>query len=347
MNLVPDFAKKDIDNFNDGKDWQIVKQVHIDSLFRKDYLTTNSSNFLYEMPETIKNVMIMRLVTIEVPNTWYQITERNNIFRINTHYAVPLLNPDGTPLLDVSDNQVINGPIDHIITIPPGNYSAGDLTAFIQGFFDVNNDLQYMVIEVDDFNSKTTFRFKSADELAVDFDVDTVENIIINLRQYFTYSVYFDHQKPVCIERPEYETIGWQFGFRKLKYENITYDEFTNVKFQSVFNGVLESEGIFGANKLNYTFLCVNDFNSNSRENIITGLGNKTHINKDILSRITIKYGSFFVNLDAGDNVFRERHYGGPVNIDRLQFKLIDKYGNLLDLNGSDWSCIIEFLCLR
>ena len=335
MNLVPQFADADLKKIIDGRDYNIVKQLHVDSLFRKNYLNSSSSNFIYEMPETIKNCMLMRLVTIELPNTWYQITEKNNQFRIETHYAVP------DPLGNIPDAE------SYIVYIPPGNYSAGDLTALIQGFFDVTGNLQYLAIEVDDFDSLTTFRFKTQDELTIDFDVNTVDLIISNLTNYYTYSVYFDHQKPICYDRPEYETIGWQFGFRKLKYENISYNGNTLTKWDNTFYGALRSEGIFGANKLNYAFICVNDFNSNSRESIFTGFGNKTHINKDILSRITIKFGSFFVNLDAGDNVTRERHYAGPVNIDKLEFKIIDKYGNILDLNGSDWSCILEFICVR
>tara|TARA_E500000331_G_scaffold23999_1_gene20783 strand:+ start:2558 stop:3565 length:1008 start_codon:yes stop_codon:yes gene_type:complete len=335
MNLVPDFSKSQVQKINDAKDYEIIKQVHIDSIFRKDYLTSSSTDFLYEMPEPIKNVMIMRLITIEVPNTFYQFTEKNNSFRIVTHYAVPL--EDGT----------INPSMETIITIPPGSYPAGDLMALIQTFFELNGDLQYLVIEVDDYNSKTTIRFKTGDELAIDFDIDTVESIMQNLQQYYTYDVFFDHQTPVCQDRPEYETVGWSFGYRKLFYKGVGYDTHVDQKFQKTFHGALISEGIFGANKMNYTFLCVNDFNRNSRESIITGNGNRTHINKDILSRVTIKFGSFFVNLDAGDNVFRERHYGGPVNIDKLQFKLIDKYGNNLNLNGSDWSAILEFICVR
>ena len=68
-------------------------------------------------------------------------------------------------------------------------------------FFNIDLNLK----EVDDFDSLTTFRFKTQDELAIDFDVNTVDLIISNLTNYFTYSVYFDHQKPICNDRPEYE----------------------------------------------------------------------------------------------------------------------------------------------
>jgi len=335
MNLVPQFSKQQIEKINNAKDYEIVKQVNIDSMFRKDYLTSSSSDFIFDMPIPIKNVMIMRLISIEIPNTFYQFTEKNNMFRIVTHYEVPL--DDGT----------INPSKEHIITIPPGNYPAGDLMALIQKFFDVDSDLQYLVIEVDDYSSKTIIRFKTPAELAIDFNVDNVTNLVETLKNYYTFDIYFDHQKPTFVERPEYETVGWTFGYRKRYYKNIGYETHTYQNFQTTYYGFLESEGIFGANKMNYTFICVNDYNRNSRESIISGNSNRTYINKDILSRVTIKYSSFFVNLDAGDDIFRERHYGGPVDIDKLHFKLIDKYGNNLDLNGSDWSAIIEFVCVR
>ena len=78
MNLVPQFSKQQIEKINNAKDYEIVKQVNIDSMFRKDYLTSNSSDFIFEMPIPIKNVMIMRLISIEIPNTFYQFTEKNN-----------------------------------------------------------------------------------------------------------------------------------------------------------------------------------------------------------------------------------------------------------------------------
>mgnify|MGYP003315067125 CR=1 FL=1 len=39
---------KCVPKINDAKDYEIVKQVHIDSMFRKDYMTTTSNNFLFE-----------------------------------------------------------------------------------------------------------------------------------------------------------------------------------------------------------------------------------------------------------------------------------------------------------
>ena len=34
----------------------------------------------------------------------------------------------------------------------------------------------------------------------------------------------------------------------------------------------------------------------------------------------------------------RTREYFGPVNIQRLEIKLYDEYGRILDLNNMDWS---------
>ena len=37
------------------------------------------------------------------------------------------------------------------------------------------------------------------------------------------------------------------------------------------------------------------------------------------------------------------RDYFGPVTIDRLHLRVLNKYGELVDLGGQDYSCIFEF----
>ena len=69
MNLVPQFSEKQIQKINDAKDYEIVKQVHIDSMFRKDYMTTTSNNFLFEMPEPVKNVMTPNFQCVQLEDT--------------------------------------------------------------------------------------------------------------------------------------------------------------------------------------------------------------------------------------------------------------------------------------
>ena len=44
----------------------------------------------------------------------------------------------------------------------------------------------------------------------------------------------------------------------------------------------------------------------------------------------------------ASDKIFKQRDYLGPVNLNKFRIKLLDKYGNVLDLNNNDFSMSIE-----
>jgi hypothetical protein len=50
-----------------------------------------------------------------------------------------------------------------------------------------------------------------------------------------------------------------------------------------------------------------------------------------------------YVFVDTGSGLAKQsRTYFGPVNISRMTIKLINDRGDVVDLNGSDWSCSLE-----
>lgn len=48
--------------------------LNIDSLFRENPQTSLSTDFLIRLPKTYKNVISIRMSSIEIPNTWYSFT---------------------------------------------------------------------------------------------------------------------------------------------------------------------------------------------------------------------------------------------------------------------------------
>jgi len=64
----------------------------------------------------------------------------------------------------------------------------------------------------------------------------------------------------------------------------------------------------------------------------------------DVFAVIPVKSGmppgSMYVDFGGSLQSFK-RNYFGPVNIDRLQIKLLDDRGNILNLNGAEWSVTI------
>ena len=72
------YTKNELENI---KNREHIMSMNVDSLFRDNYTTTTSSDYIFKLPTTIRDVMSMRLVAIELPNTWYTFNEGvNNIF---------------------------------------------------------------------------------------------------------------------------------------------------------------------------------------------------------------------------------------------------------------------------
>lgn len=93
----------------------------------------------------------------------------------------------------------------------------------------------------------------------------------------------------------------------------------------------------------------INEINKNN--NNLTNYLSKAPTTSDILAILpvktstTIPIGSLLVEFSGSlqDNI---RTYFGPVNIDRMNVKLLDDKGNILNLNGNDWCVTLNCNCL-
>jgi len=93
----------------------------------------------------------------------------------------------------------------------------------------------------------------------------------------------------------------------------------------------------------------INEINKNN--NNLTNYLSKAPTSSDILAILpvktstTIPVGSLLVEFSGSlqDNI---RTYFGPVNIERMNVKLLDDKGNVLNLNGNDWCVTLVCNCL-
>jgi len=62
-------------------------------------------------------------------------------------------------------------------------------------------------------------------------------------------------------------------------------------------------------------------------------------MSKDILARISLSGTSFSVLMENNMNIVTEpRMYFGPVDIQKIRIRLYDEYGNILQMNNSNYS---------
>lgn len=162
--------------------------LNINSCFRHNYYQTSQTDFLYNLPIEIKNVSSMRLVSIEIPNSWYLFSskKKNNIFTIT--------------VFDKTKKQTT----DYTIQIEEGNYNFENLEHYLNNtyFYESNIDypLQYIKFSINNNSLKSMFEIIDEENLeynySFNFSIDINQNIM--------------------------NTAGWILGFRLAKYLNIT-----------------------------------------------------------------------------------------------------------------------------
>ena len=294
----------------------IKRTINLDTRFRPNYYTSSSSDFSLTLPVRIKNAVSMRIASIEIPISWYVVAKYwgNSFFKIEWGD-----NGDGTFAHNYN------------VTIPDGNYEpfwqaateATDLASTINTFMHANGDtiLQDIVFNVDRTSGRSGFAWKSGSP---------------NSTQNFKISFSIDENGNSDFSTILQFRLGWLLGFRVGFYEGPS----------------IVSEGICYMKGPRYAFISINDFN-NSVSNYFISAFSSSLLQKDIIARINLTYiqqqqGVYQTGQDDGlsTQINRQRSYFGPVDIERLEIKLLDEFGRVIDLNNMDWSMALTMECL-
>jgi len=250
------------------------------------------------IPTEIKNVVSMRLVSIEIPNSWYLFSnlKKNNIFEII-----------------IRENKQTNG---YKIVVPEGNYNSETLEEYLNSNYfynsDMDNCLKYIKFSINPYNLKSKF--------------EIVENCESE-RKKITFSLKFTETTGQNIMN----TFGWIIGFRMGNYLNLEE---------------AESEGLFDAGGDRYIYVCINDYQYNNNPSNIVCF-DKSILNEDVIAKIPMTNGklSLVINDDKSP-LSKIRLYNGPVNLSKLQIKILDRFGSVIDLNNMDYSLTLELQLL-
>ena len=269
------------------------KNLNMNSCFRVNYKNTLSTDCQFVIPSDIKNVVSMRLASIEIPNSWYLYTaaKQSNYFKI-------IITQSG-----VTDT--------YVITIPDGNYDNNSLPLYLNSTYlyqsTTSTNLNQIKCSVDIYSLETTFSI--------------INNNIANISMTI---IFFEPPNNNMLN-----TFGWQAGFREHKYENIT-----NAKG-------ITSEGIFDAGGDRYVYVSINDYqNSNNTLNMVCM--DNSMMEEDIIGKIPIINGKFSIVITESNTLVKTRRYNGPVNIRNLYVKILDRFGDVIDLNSMDFSFTLE-----
>ena len=330
-------------NINPLAKQTITKVINIDSVFRKNYEKTRSEDYTLELPEKLTKVVSIKIISLEIPNTIYTISERKK----TNCFKVTFYNITGR-----------SEPVENIVTIPEGNYLAEDFTIMINNYFTnsgtaSNNYLNLIHFEISNIDSKSIFRLKNEH----DSENYLIPDELISAQPEYSPDVYFtidfsyisdNIYDSKVKEQSKSKTLGWFLGFRKSTYTiyktNTITDSVTSNQINQfiTYTHYLKGETSYASTIDNYIFLDINDYNSNEITNTFMSSNGKNYIGDNIIARISIPvlfYNTYYDNITS---IFRERNYMGPVNLTKLHLRLLDRYGDVIDLNSNDYSFLLE-----
>ena len=325
----------------------IKKIVSIDSIFRENYATTMSSDFTWSLPDKEQKVVSIKLVSLELPIMWYSISEKNksNTFTLKTHNIIG--KPDKT----------------HIIEMPSGNYMASDFGVALTNYMLNKGDgLEYIICSVNPITTKTVLRVRDKSD-GGDYIYDIMDS---NYSPNFYFTIDFGENiatncgvipktnkmaKKNNENRYSQYCLGSFMGFTKRYYTVKRSDTYTDYVHNGSnileFEGYLESESSYGNGRHNYIFISIDDYINNYISESIIASSVNNYLGPNILGRISINenFSSIMMHT-ASDKIFKQRDYMGPVNLNKFHIKILDKYGNVIDINNNDISMALELTIL-
>jgi hypothetical protein len=204
------------------------------------------------------------------------------------------------------------------------------------------NGTKYLILVIDDYNQ------------------NHVNNSLVSISQYsHTLKIpdYYSTDVPYTCVTPAQQGNNLQQIVDETILQSVFNEQTTNVKNGLIIAGKYQQEYVSRQQMLpsaprtltQSQLYTINEINKNN--NNLTNYLSKAPTSSDILAILPVKtstaipIGSLLIEFSGSlqDNV---RTYFGPVNIERMNVKLLDDKGNVLNLNGNDWCVTLICDCL-
>ena len=159
----------------------------IDTRFRENYYNSSPTNFNFQLPINIQNVLNMKLSAIELPTTYYAISKQYN----NNFFT-----------LTVNSNSIV-------ISIPDGNYDNDSFISCLNNqIILAGNEFQYVTFVININNNN------GSGQMMVGLDSNAPTDLQLELNFQADRFGYDDRTTPLPLK------LGWIMGFRNGIYTN-------------------------------------------------------------------------------------------------------------------------------
>lgn len=285
--------------------------VIINTRFRKNYTNTESTNFIYTLPDVTKKVISMQVIDVNISSNVYTYSDKlgSNSFKISRGGV--------TTTIDISNGSYTNEEL--VIALNNSLHS--------NGYPDVNlgsNPISFKM----DISSNTNEPFD------LDFSYDNSNNCSQLLSNY---------------NKDQY-TLGWIMGFRGKYFEKINsiknkhgclIQDTDSVK--NIYTGKdnYQSETLYENQFGKYFLVYINDYQNNNIKPFICPFNFDSNVDNCILAKLHTN-GDEENPYTKGDLINPKRIYFGPVDIKKLHIVLYDEVGRIVDNNNSDYALTLE-----
>ena len=290
--------------------------LHMNTIYR-DNLDDNPENSSFTFTQSYNNIVGMKLLNIEIANSWYMIYKNNDSFKLCI-------------LLESNIEDI------KIIQITHGNYS---IDTFL---FELNSKIREVIEE--EYNEDITIHVDTNEKtLQINFKVVYTSTRIKSVNVIFS---------DITKTRSELvNSLGWIMGFRvmSLTFLSKYYDKNENINNDIILKNdentiVITSKALFNGSRDRYIYFVIDDYESEQSLNDI--ILNNEMLNKNILGKIFLCEGGFGLNVKeyTDNNTVLMKRFKQERNIRKICIKILDQHGELLDLNQMDFSFSLEFI---
>ena len=332
----------------------IKRLLSMDTLFRTKYDSSSATNASWVLPYPVENVVSMKIASLQIPNMWYAFSEATKTNRF-------MVSVTGLNVLPYTPVQTYM----NVIVIPDGNYTSAEFVQIMNNLFqNTQNGMEFFKMTINAYTGKLTL---SQTNLVVNQTNSPNLVYTVAFDNISRYEKYYAH----CIDQCEFEhmkqqhakeyynanihsiskTAGWMMGFKQPVYERTWASTFVDSISQVpavTYYAALTAEAAYGNNSIwNYMYVDVDDYNKNFITNSIIAQTGESYLGVNLLGRIPIGNEELtIINDTGGDTTFKTREYLGPVRLEKLTIRLLDKFGNVIPTNGNDYSIALELQVL-
>jgi hypothetical protein len=345
----------------------ITRLINIDSSFRVASPTNTSDRFIFQLTEPLLNVVSVSLYSMEIPQSWYTFTAAKG----TVSFVICVLTDTATKYLVTIDEgnyttvslytevvNKINAKMTGILTVAAAyNHNKGILTLVFTPLIPIYG---LQLVWVDDvfpdlvanrFNSNVGWllgyrlsitncvarsdstRFEATAESLV--DASGTKYLLLSLEDHKTNRI---NRSIVAVSNTPNTPIAMPTYFTQDTPQFRT----SSTTVQAIPTANLTSKQIYTINAISDQTFTRNAILSYDSSNFFAKVAVKrTEWAKTTVDGITETVdgvpGKLFVE-NGGPLALQSREYFGPVNLLTLTIGLYDDKGNLLGMNGMDWS---------